>query len=55
MRQRLLTALIVATIAVAVGVGVAIYTKQTANLLGICLVTGLIGFVFGLVFRFRLL
>jgi hypothetical protein len=53
MAQRLRTALIVGGLAALVGVGVAIYLRQQDQMLGIALVTGLVGFGLGLVFKFR--
>ena len=54
MAQRLRTALIVGFLAALVGVGVAVYTQQQGQMLGIALVTGLVGFGLGLVFKFRI-
>jgi hypothetical protein len=54
MKKRLITALAVAALGAAVGVGIAIYAKQQHNMLGICLTTAGVGFLFGLLFKIRI-
>lgn len=54
MKQRLITAFVAAAIAAVVGVGISIWIKSD-QMPGIVLVTSLIGFLFGLVFKFRVL
>ena len=54
MRQRLGTVVLTAIVAGAVGAGVAIYTKQSAHMLGIRVITALVGFALVMIFRFRL-
>ena len=53
MKQRLLTATITGAIGAAVGIGVAIWQGQNNNMLGIAFATGTVGFLLGLVFKFR--
>jgi|GEM_PF-3351117 len=53
MNQRLMTGFTVGLIAAAVGFGIAFWQGQRHNALGIALATGLVGFVLGLVFKFR--
>ena len=53
MKTRLITAVITGFIGTGVGIAVAIWQGLNNHMLGIALVTGLVGFFFGLVFKFR--
>lgn len=55
MKRRLATAVITGGIGAGVGVGVAIWQGLNAHMLGIVLATGLVGFFFGLILKFRVL
>jgi phosphotransferase system glucose/maltose/N-acetylglucosamine-specific IIC component len=54
MKRRFVAAFIAGAIGAGVGVAIAFQQDQRANMLGIALATGLIGFFFGLVFKLRL-
>jgi hypothetical protein len=51
MKKRLITAVGTAAIGAAVGVGVTLW-MQTGHMAGIVIVTSLVGFFFGLLFKF---
>ncbi len=52
MRQRLITGFVAGVVAALVGVGISAWLKSD-QMVGIVLVTSLIGFFFGLVFKLR--
>ena len=54
MKQRLVVAVVIGLIAAGVGIGVAIRQNQSENAPAIAIATGLLGFLFGLVFKFRM-
>lgn len=53
MKTRLMTAVITGLCGAGVGVAVAVWQGLNNHMLGIALVTGLVGLFFGLVFKFR--
>ena len=52
MKQRLLTALVVAVIAGGTGLGIAVWQKSEFTV-AIAVISAILGLVFGLVFKFR--
>lgn len=53
MKRRIITAVATGALGVAGGVGVALWQNKEAHVLGIVLVTGIVGFLFGLVFELK--